>query len=200
MKLARVVVRRFKGIGEADFNLSGLNMLVGPNNSGKTSIIQAIHFAFTLFQSLSVSNKWPVRNRVSATISPDELFYIPSQDPYSLGPGGKLLEDREQAIELEFYFDTGNRVDTKIRKGRITNLIVEPTNVDFARTITSLEHPFSIYSPGLAGVSRSEQHVSNGVMLRALARGDANSFLRNILLRLHASEAWNDFIGDLSQL
>jgi len=63
-----------------------------------------------------------------------------------------------------------------------------------------LEAPYSIFSPGLAGVARTEQNVSDGVLLRAIARGDANSFLRNILYRLHNKPEWADFEADLSRV
>jgi hypothetical protein len=76
-------------------------------------------------------------------------------------------------------------------------------NVVAARKLASLENPFTIYSPGLAGIARSEAFISNGVLLRTIARGDANLVLRNILLRLSDNshqEAWSEFLNDLKQL
>lgn len=199
--LHRVSITRFKGIEEIDFNLGELSVFVGGNNSGKTTVIQAIHFAFTLFQSLEISKKWPSRNQRTSTISPEEMIYIPSLDPYTLGRGGNLREADAHAIVLEFFFSDGQRAGVRVRKGRITNVIVEPDNVEYLRNIAGLNNPYSIFSPGLAGVSKSEQSVSDGILLRALSRGDANAFLRNILLRLNKNnDAWNSFIEDLSLL
>ena len=172
MKLRNVQIERFKRLHSIDFDLDEVNILVGGNNSGKSTIIQAVHFAFTLFQSLTISNKWPAREKKSSTISPTELIYLPSEDPYSLGPGGRLLEDADKAIVVQFTFDNGEKIRLSIRKGRITNLIVEVTNMDFAKNVSQLNAPYSIFSPGLAGVSRTENYVSDGVLLRALARGD----------------------------
>ena len=42
--------------------------------------------------------------------------------------------------------------------------------------------------------------MSDGVLLRTLARGDANLILRNILLRLKKSPSWNPFLGDLQKV
>jgi hypothetical protein len=42
--------------------------------------------------------------------------------------------------------------------------------------------------------------VSDGVLLRALARGDANVVLRNILYRLNQKAEWAKFEEDLSQI
>lgn len=197
MKLKAVKVERFKRLEDINFDADEINILIGGNNSGKSTIIQAIHFAFTLLQSLTISNKWPAAAKKSSTISPSELIYIPSEDPYSLGHGGRLLEDEAKSIVILFTFDNGEQIRLAIRKGRITNIIVEPTNIDFAKTLSSLEAPYSIFSPGLAGVSRTENYVSDGVLLRALARGDANVVLRNILYRLHQKGEWTSFAEDL---
>ncbi|MBY5549633.1 AAA family ATPase [Rhizobium leguminosarum] len=200
MILKQVTVERFKRLEQVVFDLSNVNVLIGGNNSGKSTLIQGIHFAFTLFQSLSISNKWPLQTKKTTTISPTELIYIPSEDPYSLGYGGRLLEDDEKAIHLGFVFDDGNEVGVRVRKGRITNILVEPTNVDLARRLSSLEAPFTIFSPGLAGVSRNESYVSDGVLLRVLARGDANIVLRNILYRLKQKDEWIKFESDLAEI
>jgi Fe-S cluster assembly ATPase SufC len=200
MALKNLTIERFKRLERVDFNLDGVNILIGGNNSGKSTIIQAVHFAFTLLQSLNIANKWPAKAKKSSTISPTELIYIPSEDPYSLGVGGRLLEDEAKSIVIRLTFDDGATINLSIRKGRITNIIVEPDNVEYAKTLSSLEAPYSVFSPGLAGVARTETLVSDGVLLRALARGDANAFVRNILYRLHRKDQWVQFETDLSMI
>ena len=49
----------------------------------------------------------------------------------------------------------------------------------------------------ITGISKRENYVSDGLLLRTLARGDANLVLRNILLRLWGTDAWNTFLTDL---
>ncbi|HXW72169.1 MAG TPA: AAA family ATPase [Methylocella sp.] len=200
MALKNLTIERFKRLERVDFNLSDVNILIGGNNSGKSTIIQAVHFAFTLLQSLNITNKWPAKAKKSSTISPTELIYIPSEDAYSLGYGGRLLEEEAKSIVIRLTFDDGEIINLSIRKGRITNIIVEPDNVQYAKTLSSLEEPYSVFSPGLAGVARTETLVSDGVLLRALARGDANAFVRNILYRLHQKDEWVQFETDLSMI
>jgi AAA ATPase domain len=105
MRLQNLTIERFKRLERIDFNFNGVNILIGGNNSGKSTIIQAVHFAFTLLQSLNIANKWPVTAKKSSTISPTELIYIPSEDPYSLGYGGRLTEDKEKPIVISLTFD-----------------------------------------------------------------------------------------------
>lgn len=200
MRLKSIVIERFKRLERVEFDVDGVNVLIGGNNSGKSTIIQAVHFAFTLFQSLTISNKWPAKTKKSSTVSPSELIYIPSEDPYSLGYGGRLLEDEERSIVLSFTFDNGEGIAVAVRKGRITNILVEPDNVPLAKQLGNLEAPYTIFSPGLAGVSRTETYVADGVLLRSLARGDANVMLRNILYRLKQKPEWLKFEEDLCQI
>lgn len=200
MKIRSITIERFKRLDHVSFDLEAANILIGGNNSGKSTIIQGVHFAFALFQSLNISNKWPAKTKKSTTITPSKLIYIPSDDPYSMGFGGKLLEDNDKAIVLSFVFDTGDTVTLRVRKGRITNILVEPDNVDFGRTLSTLASPYTVFSPGLAGVSRNETYVSDGVLLRALARGDANVVVRNILYRLKEKKEWAAFESDLAEI
>jgi hypothetical protein len=109
---------------------------------------------------------------------------------YALGPGGKLFEPEDQAIRLDLNMDSGEACSVEVRTGRNRNILVGVTNPQLAQQLSSLEKPFSIFSPGLAGISKRETYVSDGVLFRTLARGDANLVLRNILLRLSGSDAW----------
>jgi ABC-type branched-subunit amino acid transport system ATPase component len=200
MRLKSVVIERFKRLERVEFDVDGVNILIGGNNSGKSTIIQAVHFGFTLFQSLEIAKKWPDKTKKSSTISPAELIYIPSEDPYSLGFGGRLLEDEKKSIVFSFTFDNGEKISLAVRKGRITNILVEPDNVELAKQCSNLEAPYTIYSPGLAGVSRAETFLADGNLLRTLARGDANVVLRNILYRLKQKPEWRAFEEDLCQI
>ena len=85
MYIKTVKIDRFKSLSEVEFDLDKINIFVGSNNSGKTSVIQAVHFGFSLLQSLAFGNKWPGANDRSRSVSPSDLVYVPSNDPYALG-------------------------------------------------------------------------------------------------------------------
>jgi len=194
-KLSSIRIQRFKRITDAPIDLQGVNVLVGGNNSGKSSIIQGLHFAVGLLQTIALSGDWGQAG--STSLNPTQLIYSPSEDVYALAPGGKLLEEAEKSINFELNLDSGNSCAVAVRKGRNRNILVAIKNVAVARSLASLKKPFSVFSPGLAGISKRETHVSDGVLFRTLARGDANLVLRNILLRLHSQPSWNPFLTDL---
>jgi hypothetical protein len=201
MKIQSFRIRRFKGIDDTGVSLSNINIIVGSNNSGKSSIIQALHFCISLLQSIRLAKKWGNAKPLIATLGPDEIIYSPSQNPYSLGQGGKLVEGENRSILFDFVLTDGNSFSIEVAKGKNNNIQVRIANPDAAIQLSKLDTPFSIFSPGLAGVAKSEAFVSDGVLLRALARGDANIILRNMLLRLWGiSENRDAFLHDLSEL
>jgi energy-coupling factor transporter ATP-binding protein EcfA2 len=201
--LQTVHVRRFKGIRDATFDVSEINVFIGANNSGKSTLAQVIHFGIGVLQAIGLAGRWVTNRRLAVSLSPIQLHYSPCTDLYALGFGGRLIENQESAIELEMVLDDGEVVSLAIRKGRNGNIHVTVDNVSAARTLADIQNPYTIYSPGLAGIARSETFISNGVLLRTIARGDANLVLRNILLRLSSADfvtEWTGFLDDLRQL
>ncbi len=195
INLSSIRIQRFKKISDAPIDLEGVNVLVGGNNSGKSTIIQGLHFAVGLLQTIALSGDWGSAG--STSLNPIQLIYSPSEDVYALAPNGKLLEPEEKAISFTLTLTSGKSCSVDVRKGRNRNILVAVKNVGVAKSLSSLEKPFSVFSPGLAGISKRENYVSDGVLLRTLARGDANLVLRNILYRLSQQDAWPQFLTDL---
>jgi hypothetical protein len=198
--LQSVSAKRFKGIKDASFDVTAINVFIGANNAGKSTLAQIIHFGIGLFQSIELAGRWGNNTSVTVSLSPTQLLYSPCVDLYALAFGGQLMESEESAIELTFVLKNGQKISLTIRKGRNGNILVAIENVSAARDLANIEKPFTIYSPGLAGIARHENFISNGVLLRTIARGDANLVFRNILLRLSDSDAWSEFLDDLRKI
>jgi predicted ATP-dependent endonuclease of OLD family len=54
--ITSVRIQRFKSIPDMTVPLGGLTLLVGPDNAGKSSVLQAIQFATSVCQSLELDN------------------------------------------------------------------------------------------------------------------------------------------------
>lgn len=196
-------VRRFKGISNASFDVSSMTVLIGANNAGKSTLAQLIHFTIGLLQAVTLAGRWSNQNLTSISLSPQQLLYSPCSDLYALGHNGRLKEDANCAIEIDVNLSDGNIIRVTIKRGRNGNINVTILNTESAKSIASLSEPFTIYSPGLAGIARHETYMSDGVLLRTIARGDANLAFRNVLLRLAAQarkDDWDLFIGDLQEI
>lgn len=201
--LRSIHVKRFKGIEDATFDAGEINVFIGANNSGKSTLAQAIHFGIGVLQAIELAGKWKGGSQTSVSLSPSQLHYSPCADPYSLGFGGKLVTDSESAINLDLTLANGQSVSLSIRKGKNANIAVVVENASAAKVLARIETPYTIYSPGLAGIAKNESYISNGVLLRTIARGDANLVLRNILCRLSrlpAANQWDEFLSDMRQL
>ncbi len=195
--LQSIRLQRFKRIADAPLDIGGINVLVGGNNSGKSSVIQGLHFGVALLQTIALTEKWTSDESQSTSLNPNQLIYSPSEDVYALGRGGWLPTDEKQAISLDLTLASGETCSLNIRKGRNRNILFTVGNTKVGQQLSSLEKPFSVFSPGLAGIAKRETYVSDGVLFRTLARGDANLVLRNILLRLWRTPAQTSFLNDL---
>lgn len=82
-KLSSCQIKRFKAINDAPFDCDDVNVLIGANNSGKSSVLQALHFGIGLLQTVELENKWNKSNDLSISISPNQLLYTPCEDVYA---------------------------------------------------------------------------------------------------------------------
>lgn len=202
-KLKTIKIRRFKRLELLELTLGEVTLLIGANNAGKSSILQAIHFAVSIAQSARLIGEgvaWR-QDTFELSINPAQLIYSPVSDVMSLATGGELLEPRSSQIEIEFEDDAGARCTVGLRRGRNRNLAVSIVGRTIGEKLMSLTEPFTVYAPGLAGVPKEERLLSPGVVRRIVARGDANLTLRNVLRLLHREPAaWTAFIADMRSI
>lgn len=179
MKIKKLVLEKFKKVDRAELELDSVNVLVGGNNSGKSSVLQGIHFSFIA----AVAQREAGQN----TFTQDSLLYCPARGFEALRHGGGYLnqsnfgwlrlvadhpEEPNAAYNIRIYRgrNEGNVGCQRSGSSRIGNLL------------SASDHLFSIYVPGLAGVSQVEQYRSESVVRRGVASGDANLYLRNVIL------------------
>ncbi len=201
--IKKIEIERFKSIQHVELNLGKVNVLVGANNSGKSSILQAIQFATSVAQTSQMSVKAPKFSKdgtMPTSVYPNQLIYSPVKDPYTLAHGGVLKEDEAQAIRVSFTDDSGESVIATFRKGKNKNISANFTGVEIGKRLLSLEKPFCMYVPGLAGVPFEEEIRPVGVVRRISAKGDSNTVFRNVLFRLYQSATWENFIQDIGSI
>lgn len=199
--LSAITLRRFKKLQNVTIPLSRMNVLVGANNSGKSSVLQGVAFAVSVAQTSRL-------NEGAATLAPEQLIYAPLRDVSALAYGGFLRQAEATAIEVDFHTrpDGDPREEdlistVQIRRGRNSNLAVAITDRGLDNQLGGLDPPFCMYVPGLAGLTAVESYRTPAALRRAAARGDANSVLRNVLLSLKDDrEAWESFSGHLAEI
>ncbi|GAB2491276.1 AAA family ATPase [Arenimonas alkanexedens] len=202
-KLRSVTIRRFKRLADIEVEINDVTLLIGANNAGKSSVLQAIHLAVSIAQSARLIGEgvtWR-QDAFELSLNPAQLLYSPVSDVLSLATGGVLLEARPSQIEIEFLDDAGDRCTVSLRRGRNRNIAVSILGRTIGERLMSLTEPYTVYAPGLAGIPKEERYLSPGVVRRIVARGDANLTLRNVLRMLHENEeAWDAFVQDMQSL
>ena len=197
--LGKITIERFKNINEICLELDKVNVLVGSNNSGKSSILQAVQFAVSAAQTSGIEGaRWLAGERLPTSISPNQLIYSPFRDVTALAPNRNLREEREYAILIGFEeAETTNKVEISVRRGRNKNITIELKGKALGTELQKIETPFSIFVPGLAGIPSAEEYKAPSIVRKAAARGDANNVFRNVLYLLKQDDQnWEQFIQD----
>lgn len=202
--ITQVKIERFKSLKSVTLDLEKINVLVGANNAGKSSVLQALQFTTSVAQTAKLfsqsSKLW--KDEVWATsVYPDQLIYSPVKDPYSLAKGGLLKEDIEQGIFVSFTEDIGNSVEATVRKGKNKNIAARFEGASVGKKLSSLEKPFCMYVPGLAGIPFEEEIRTTAVVRKMAAKGDSNTVFRNVINLLFADGSkWKLFLEDLQKI
>jgi len=204
MVLKKIQISRFKSLNDITLDLAKINILVGSNNSGKSSILQAIQFAVSVAQTtgLEKSAYWHRDGRLPTSISPSQLIYSPLRDVSALAPNSILEEREDKAIKVVFEEDLTQKI-TKIsvRRGKNKNIVIQLNGPELGKRLQEIDPPYSIYVPGLAGIPNVEEFKSPAHVRKAAARGDANGVFRNILWLLRKDEtSWKQFIEDFHSI
>ena len=97
MNIQSISIERFKGIPSLDLDLKPLTMIIGGNNSGKSSLLQAIHFAVTTIQSTKMLG--------TATLASDQLIFKPTNDPMLLHQGSAMTQRSGPRFQFTYVAD-----------------------------------------------------------------------------------------------
>ncbi|BAJ81380.1 hypothetical protein ACMV_20330 [Acidiphilium multivorum AIU301] len=183
--LDSITVRKFKATEEAVIPVSRVTILVGPNGCGKSSVLQAIHWA-------ARAASYVLPKNTKEMISFERLDYVPSSEPLKTLYKGELKTDSSSTpVEVIFshrpvgedVIQTTVRIRAARNRGGIT------AYMDGGAAVTPYKQRFQFitaYIPGLAGLSERETILAQPTLRRQAASGDAGGVLRNILLNLRS--------------
>lgn len=192
MNLTKVKIEKFKRIASAEIELADLNILVGGNGSGKSSILQAIHLGCCVMrQAERVDN-------MGSTVGVDELDYLPTEHYATLGHhgnwGNRATDSAASGLVLTFQNEAGMEsiASVTLRSARNAGISIRGTiTITLSGLLRSKAKFFSAYIPGISGIPNSEEKRSEKVILKASSFGDSNIFLRNVLLLLKTKSEGN---------
>lgn len=177
--IKEIRLTEFKNISCFESQLDKINVIVGANNAGKSSVLQGIHF--------SIMAEVVRRKLQKTAISQDQLLYLPSSNVLALRHNEQYTVSTGKTSTLVMENESEDKVSITIGKGRNDGNVSVQTegNTSFRQQVTSLSPLYSMYVPGVSGIPIREKYVTTAELRSAAARGDANMYIRNILYSIH---------------
>lgn len=192
MQLTKIQVEQFKRILNVEIPVADVNILVGANGCGKSSIIQAIHLACCVMRQAD-----RVDLGKTAMVGVEELDYLPTDDYKTLGHGanwGNKEGTPSSTVRLTFTKADGTITEGNCRLRSARNAGISITGsvpTELSALLRTKRRFFSAYIPGISGIPNKEERKSKKVILKACSFGDSNVILRNALLLLKESSVEN---------
>jgi DNA polymerase III delta prime subunit len=185
--IQRVTIKRFKRFDEVTFDLPGHIVLAGPNNTGKTTMLQAIA-AWSL-----ALNRWKQLNDfqrhggayTKAPIARQAFSAVPLRS-FDL-----LWKERHYAgsIEVEVRSDEGWTVPVELIADSTEQVYVRPKLSADPATVRRADLR-TVYVPPMTGLSTDEPVYQRPKQDQLLGQGKPGDIIRNLLVEAHQSDAW----------
>ncbi len=196
--IREVSVRKFKRFGDFDFRLPGHLVVAGPNNTGKTTVLQGIAaWAFAL-------RHW--RAQVGARERGKHGYdHVPiSRQSFSVVPlraFDHLWKDRvyRDILEIGVRHDAGS-VKMEFRADTVEQMYIRPAADAEPEVLERMDFPV-VFAPPMDGVVIDEPLYHWPKVEQLLHVGRAGDTLRNLLVEAHGNPpAWEALVESVDRL
>ncbi len=184
MRLTKVHIENFKRFGRLEVELAPLNCLVGPNNSGKTTLLQALAlFDFCVHHCMNRKNaNLELRKR---TIPPEEFYVLPVSNPMELWTDRKSMAGgRQKVIKIRVVVEEGREVTASVELDYNRFGVGIDSTDQSQEWLQSLSRHRIAYLPVFSVFLAQEERRTPAVIDDELARGHVHTVIRNLILDL----------------
>ena len=201
--IRKVVLRRFKRFADETFEFPGHIVLAGPNNTGKTTVLQAIA-AWDL-----ALNRWRELNRFQkykgsyskAPVARQAFAAVPLRT-FDLLWHERSYRKREP-IEIEIYGDEPGaqawRLAMELTPDSTEQIYVRPKG-DVDPEVARNAKLLTVYIPPMTGLSTEEPVYQPPKQQQLLGQGKPGDIIRNILVEAHHSAVWDKLQQTMREL
>uniref|UniRef100_Q3AUA3 ATPase n=1 Tax=Chlorobium chlorochromatii (strain CaD3) TaxID=340177 RepID=Q3AUA3_CHLCH len=220
--ITKIQIKNFRQIRDQTLELKQVAVVIGPNNGGKTTLLQAISlFALGLraWGMQRINKKSKAQKRTGVAITLEEVLNIPISDFKELWSDLNVREGiineegkpTSKNIRIEIHAEgyTQNvfwKIGFEFDFGRDSLIYVRLTQdengelYDFPEVL--LEEKIG-YLPSVAGLKPIEDKLEIGSVLRNIGNGNTSDVLRNICYILYNAsdkELWQNFVKQIDEL
>ena len=192
-----VRVRGFKRFDEVEFRLPGHVVLAGPNNTGKTTVLQAIaSWALALQRWRELNDFNRRRGYTRAPIARQAFAAVPLRSFDLLWTN----RDYRGQIEIELDLSPGGAVGMEFHADSTEQIYVRPKATVPAKVLRKLSLD-AVFVPPMTGLSTEEPVFQPPMIEHLLGLGRPGEVLRNLLAEASRSEfAWNELQASTRKL
>ena len=191
MKISKVIIRNFKCLREESFDLDDNVVVAGPNNSGKTTLLQAIAaWSLALERWLELGDFQKHGGFYAKAPVTRQTFYpVPLRD-YDLLWSGRKRNGRNN-IELEIVANVG-RICMEVESNSSEQVYVRPSKDTTFEALKGARGSCQIFFvPAASGVGLDEPVYQKPKINQLLGQGKSGDVLRNLLVEAsHDPDAW----------
>ena len=195
-----VRIRGFKGFGrEVEFRLPGHLVLAGPNNTGKTSVLQAIaswSLGLRRWRELNDFNRR--RGYTFAPITRQAFTAVPLRSFDLLWTNRLYL--RKRPIEIELRHSDGWSITMELVADSTEQIYVRPASDAPQNLLQSLDLSV-VFVPPMTGIGIDEPVFQPPKIEQLLGLGRPGEVLRNLLVEANRDEvAWKSLQDSIGKL
>jgi hypothetical protein len=197
--ISKISFENFKGFPKYEVDFSRLNLLVGGNNSGKTTIFHALQLIFwCIEQTVDVSDTHATFRKTQVP----QIGALPYFNHRDLFFRQQVQKGRAPVrIKLLIETDSTPPLQFSIYRAFSRNLMIDGSDQKIRRQeYDRLLSMKPVYIAGAVGITVQEEYLRVVSQQRLIAEGKQNQVLRNLVYRLHESGEWKAFTELVSPL
>ncbi|MCH7726990.1 MAG: AAA family ATPase [Planctomycetes bacterium] len=188
MRVKTVKIENFKRFETLEVDLGALDCLVGANNSGKTTLLQALAlFDFCVHHCLERKNgQFKLRPR---TIAPEDFYVLPVSNAMDIWHERRTMAGgKQRRVKVSVLLDTGNEVTATLKLDFNRFGVSVAASNRSQEGLTELAELRIAYLPVFSMFLPREERRIGVAIEDELVRGRVHSIIRNLILELKKEE------------
>jgi predicted ATPase len=195
--ITKVVIRKFKRFREVTFEIPAHIVLAGPNNTGKTTLLQAIaSWSLALDRWKQLNDFNPRQGYVKAPIARQAFSSVPLRSfdmlwhrrRYAGNLEIEVTETDNSPIAMEFISDSTEQIYVRPR-AKVNRYAL------MKRTLSA------VYIPPMTGLGTEEPLYQSPKIAQLLGQAKPGEVIRNLLVQAkHSEKAWQALTESIKRL